>query len=52
MCPVSLRGLIDKRYMGTFQNLVVPCSLTLKSGYASSKALLAAIAEKVAEIKH
>jgi hypothetical protein len=50
-CPVSLRPLVDARHRENAQNLTVPCSLALRSGYASTGDLLTAIAGQMADIR-
>jgi hypothetical protein len=50
-CLVGLRSLIDARHRDNFQNLAVPCWLTLQSDYASDTHLVTAIAEQVAGLR-
>jgi len=50
-CPVSLRPLVDPRHRDSPQNLMMPCSLTLRRDYPSTGHLLAAIAGQMTEIR-
>jgi NRPS condensation-like uncharacterized protein len=50
-CPVSLRSLDGGQHRDNFQNLAVPCWLTLKRGYANDADLMAAIAGQVTALR-
>jgi hypothetical protein len=51
-CPVSLRSLDGGQHRDNFQNLAVPCWLTLEPRYASDADLMAAIAGQVTALRH
>jgi NRPS condensation-like uncharacterized protein len=50
-CPVSLRSLDGGQHRDNFQNLAVPCWLTLEPSYASDADLMAAIAVQVTALR-